>query len=73
MSREVLVDETALGLFSEGFLEQLLLHAHLRIHPLEAAVLLGHVRSRFSRTHGVQRSLSAMSDVSIPPNLARHL
>ena len=32
----------ALPLFSEGFFQQIILHAHLGIHPLQATVLVRH-------------------------------
>ena len=73
MSREVLAYETALTLFSKRFLQQVVLHAHLGIHALQTTVLFRHIRSRLSRTNGVQRSLSEIKDASMPPNLARHL
>ena len=41
-SRQSLVVEIASPLFSEGFLQQVILHAHLSIYPLQTTVFISH-------------------------------
>lgn len=64
-----LVDEAASRFCFEGFLEQLILHAHIRIHLLEPAILLSHVLHLFDerRVHTVKFGTSFAKAVTTHP------
>ena len=65
--------ELAASLFSQSLFEQVVLHADVCKHPLQASVLLGHGARHCPRTNGGQGSLSEIRLASIPPYFARHL
>ena len=65
----------ALLLFSKGFLQQISLHAEVRIHPLQPAVLFLH--SFHLADHGrichPAGDCRAICREGMPPYFARHL